>query len=667
MRSEMLVPAAQYLRMSTEDQQYSIPNQQSAIQQYAAQHGYTVVSTYTDAGRSGVALNTRASPKKLLQDVVSGQAQYKTILVYDVSRWGRFQDVDEAAHYEFLCKHAGIPIRYCAEQFENDGTMPSSIMKMLKRTMAAEYSRELGVKVFAGQRRLALMGFKMAGLPGYGLRRMMISADGRQKRILKKYERKAVKSDRVVLVPGPKGEVECVRKIFALAAKERMSPGQIALELNRQMKKTENGKPWDHLTVYRLLKNEKYIGCNTWGKTESKLGGPTLRVPRDLWARKPLAFTPIIKPETFDRVQKLIAKRKTWPKRPDEYLLNAMRRVLAREGRLTERLLKGRGIFDRRTFCKRFGSVLRAYELIGYRPSLHAFKSVARAREMNRLRSGLFTRLKELFPEQLRILRLFRQTHREVVELDGRLRLAVHICGPVKLAKDGETRWLLRTHNVEKGLPALICTVDSARSTMLNFYVMPEFGDSVRKYKVFGENHPWLKIGTKLQSLSQFYEAATKVATGEEAKGAGNICAGDVVVSRRSCTITMDGKDIILPPIDSAIFNLLVLNAGKIVSRKELSNAVDGKKLPSGNLNAHICNLRARLGPRFIRRVQTLPNQGYVYTLDSKKLEGARCTSLFSARGQWRTTAVRSNLAPASNKKYSHETSPQTPALPGVK
>jgi DNA invertase Pin-like site-specific DNA recombinase len=28
----MLVPAAQYLRMSTEDQQFSIANQQSAIQ-----------------------------------------------------------------------------------------------------------------------------------------------------------------------------------------------------------------------------------------------------------------------------------------------------------------------------------------------------------------------------------------------------------------------------------------------------------------------------------------------------------------------------------------------------------------------------------------------------------------------------------------------------------
>jgi hypothetical protein len=31
------------------------------------------------------------------------------------SRWGRFQDADESAHYEFLCKSAGIPVHYCAE------------------------------------------------------------------------------------------------------------------------------------------------------------------------------------------------------------------------------------------------------------------------------------------------------------------------------------------------------------------------------------------------------------------------------------------------------------------------------------------------------------------------------------------------------------------------
>jgi len=155
METKRLVPAAQYVRMSTEDQQYSIANQEAAIQTYAKSHGYVVASTYADAGKSGIEIKHRKELRRLLHDVTSGQAQYETILVYDVSRFGRFQDVDEAAHYEFLCKSAGVPVRYCAEQFDNDRSLASSMMKALKRTMAAEYSRELGIKVSAGQRRLA--------------------------------------------------------------------------------------------------------------------------------------------------------------------------------------------------------------------------------------------------------------------------------------------------------------------------------------------------------------------------------------------------------------------------------------------------------------------------------------------------------------------------------
>ena len=85
---------------------------------------------------------------------------------------------NESAYYEFVCKSAGVPVHYCAETFANDGSLPSLIMKALKRTMAGEYSRELGVKVLAGQKRLALLGFKQGGMPGYGLRRLLVSSDG---------------------------------------------------------------------------------------------------------------------------------------------------------------------------------------------------------------------------------------------------------------------------------------------------------------------------------------------------------------------------------------------------------------------------------------------------------------------------------------------------------
>src|SRR6202047_750262 len=171
--------------MSTEHQQYSIDNQKAAIQEYAKQHGFAIVQTYSDAGKSGGVIRHRAGLTKLIQDVVSGKADYKAVLVYDVSRWGRFQDVDEAAHYEFLCKSAGIPVLYCGEQFDNDGSLASSMMKALKRTMAAEYSRELGTKVSAGQRRVAALGFRVVGAAGYGLRRMIVSSDGRRRLLLR--------------------------------------------------------------------------------------------------------------------------------------------------------------------------------------------------------------------------------------------------------------------------------------------------------------------------------------------------------------------------------------------------------------------------------------------------------------------------------------------------
>ena len=102
--------------MSTELQQYSMENQGQAIREYAGRHGFEIVRTYTDAGKSGVVLGQRAGLRELLQDVVSGNARYRAILVYDISRWGRFQDTDEAAHYEFLCKSSGVHGALFADQ-----------------------------------------------------------------------------------------------------------------------------------------------------------------------------------------------------------------------------------------------------------------------------------------------------------------------------------------------------------------------------------------------------------------------------------------------------------------------------------------------------------------------------------------------------------------------
>lgn len=199
--------AARYVRMSTEHQQYSTENQADKIDEYAAHRGITIVRTYADEGKSGLRIDGRQALQRLIRDVESGEADFQIILVYDVSRWGRFQDADESAYYEYICRRAGIQVAYCAEQFENDGSPVSTIVKGVKRAMAGEYSRELSAKVFAGQCRLIELGFRQGGPAGFGLRRVLVDQSGLLKSDLARGEHKSLQTDRVILMPGPEDEV----------------------------------------------------------------------------------------------------------------------------------------------------------------------------------------------------------------------------------------------------------------------------------------------------------------------------------------------------------------------------------------------------------------------------------------------------------------------------
>ena len=178
--------AAEYVRMSTEHQQYSTQNQAKTIREYAEHRGIEIIKTYSDEAKSGLVIGGRAALQQMIADVESGAANFNVILAYDVTRWGRFQDADESAYYEYRCRRGGMQVEYCAEQFENDGSPTSTIVKSVKRAMAGEYSRELSVKVFAGQCRLIELGYRQGGPAGFGLRRVLLDERGEVKAEMKR-------------------------------------------------------------------------------------------------------------------------------------------------------------------------------------------------------------------------------------------------------------------------------------------------------------------------------------------------------------------------------------------------------------------------------------------------------------------------------------------------
>lgn len=505
MTSTILVPAAQYLRMSTEDQQYSIANQEYAIQQYAEEHGYTIVSTYVDAGRSGVSIKTRTGLRRLLQDVMNGRARYRTILVYDVSRWGRFQDTDEAAHYEFLCKNAGIPVRYCAEQFENDETMPSLIMKSLKRAMAGEYSRELGVKVFAGQKKLARCGFKQGGIPGYGLRRLLVSADGSPKQLLREGERKSIASDRVIQIAGPDEEVCCVREIYQMLIRKRMSFCAIARELNRRRIKYREGAEWNNRAVGAILRNPKYMGSNVFGRTSCKLYSAPVQVPRSEWTIVPGAFEALVEPAAYAEAQRIIEGHTR--NKSDAELLEALRAILAEEGRITSYIIRYTpNTPSAETYAERFGALSRAYELIGYYGYRDGGWHGTR-RQIQVLRDNLMREIVTLSEARVSI-EARGPARRTRLRLQGG-RLVSVLASRCFRGYKGAIRWLVGSIPDECRLVTLVARLNVRNDAFKDFFVLRSIGISARF--VVSEQDPRLHRGVRLSRLAEFFGAVRKV------------------------------------------------------------------------------------------------------------------------------------------------------------
>lgn len=460
--------AALYVRMSTEHQNYSIENQTAEMMKYAEKHDLEVIETYSDDAKSGLSIKNRKALQKLLRDVQNGVNQYSVLLIYDVSRFGRFQNSDQAAAYEYLCVDAGIEVIYVAENFKNDNSMGSRLEKTLKREMAGGYSKDLSNKVFIGQCRLINYGFRQGGPAGFGLRRMLIDEGRNEKGLLKIGQKKSIQTDRVILVPGPDEEVQIVRWIYKVFVEDNWSERRIAEDLNRRGILTDFERPWTRGTVNQVLTNEKYIGTNVYNRRSFKLKEKRIINPEEEWIKKPEAFEAIVEPRYFYNAQGIIHERnRRWS---DEEMIDKLKSLYQRKGWLSGIVIdEADDLPCSQTYSKRFGKLSNAYRLIGYdqlRDDLYI--------DINRYLRKLYPQIVESAIRHIQELGglVHREVTSDLIVVNDEITVSIVICRCTQ-TKAGRNRWKIRLDSGLRPDITIAVRMDEENKEPLDYYLLP--------------------------------------------------------------------------------------------------------------------------------------------------------------------------------------------------
>jgi DNA invertase Pin-like site-specific DNA recombinase len=261
-REHLAGRAVQYVRMSTDKQKYSIQHQVKLIGEYAGQRGLTIVRSYED---EGFRISGRNGLKVLIEDVRSGGADFDHVLVYDVSRWGPLSGCRRERLLRIYLLEGRHQAALLSDEFENDGSLASTILKNVKRLMAGEYSRQLSRRIFLSQCWMAESGLWRGGAAGYGLRRQLVDVNGQPIRMPERGRHKSISTERVILRPGPSSEIAVIRRIFNLSSAPDDLPESHRQDETRRkvgLGHSSNGPSWIELAEIRVSTTEsRFVAC----------------------------------------------------------------------------------------------------------------------------------------------------------------------------------------------------------------------------------------------------------------------------------------------------------------------------------------------------------------------------------------------------------------------
>ena len=283
---------AAYCRVSTqlEDQEGSFETQQNYYRQLIENDsGKVLAGIYADQ-MSGLHTDNRKGFQQMMQDCREGKIDL--VITRSVSRLSR--NMGECLKTISELKALGIPIVFEKEHITSTDPDSELFLSVLA-TMAQEESNFISIRLRQAYRHRAALGIPNRCCP-YGYRKEPVKRSQRSELI-----------DRKWLIYEP--EAKRVRLAFDMA-NELYFYEDILNALNNMEISENTGVYWSHHRVYYLLKNEAYKGDIITHKTYIKdyLSGKVVinhGEHEQFYIEE--HHEPIVKPEVFDRVNRLIS------------------------------------------------------------------------------------------------------------------------------------------------------------------------------------------------------------------------------------------------------------------------------------------------------------------------------------------------------------------------
>jgi len=334
---------------------------------------------------------------------------------------------------------------------------------------------------------------------------MRIDQNGAPQGILQFGEYKSLQTDRVILVPGPEKEVETVRWMYRQFADGGKVESEIAAELNQRSMTSDLGRPWTRGTVHQVLTNEKYIGNNVYNRRSFKLRKKRVENSPEMWIRADNVFEAIVDPQLFFTAQGMIRERNR--RFSDEEMLERLRRLFEYHGYLSGLIIdESENMPSSGSYQRRFGSLIRAYELIGFKPDRdYGYIEINRA--LRRMHGEVVTETISKI-ENLGGT-IARNPVTDLLTVNGEFMASI-VIARCQQTLAGSLRWKIR---LDTGLAPDITValrMDQDNEAPLDYYLLPLFEMATDRIRLAEENGLMLDA-FRFESLQFFFAMAERV------------------------------------------------------------------------------------------------------------------------------------------------------------